>query len=317
VRLSALLLLILATFGSAAPAWAQFKDEAKESGIRFGEEQTSKYMAGAVITAANGPVRNVKALVPVPTDWPEQEVKIVNEDLSPDVKKAGYREMLGVKQLLIEVPMIGGGQEIHCRITFEVKRRMVLPPEDTSTLRVPKKAPREVLKYLGASPFIETRNREVIKLAKEAVEAKESAWDKVAAICETTRQKVEYKKSDSKGAVAALRDGFGDYEELNAVFIALCRVNDIPARTVWVQGFCYSEFYLEDEQGKGFWIPCQIAGKGEFPEKPDFRAIIQKGDNFTVPEKNVPQRFVSEHMRGLPFPGSGAPSIKWVREVVD
>lgn len=317
MRFSALLLLILAILGSAAPAGAQFKDEAKESGIRFGEEKITKYRAGAIISAANGPVRNVKALLPVPTEWPEQEVKVVNEDLSPDIKKAGYRDMLGVKQMLIEAPTIGGGQEIHCVVTFEIKRKMVLPPEDTSKLRIPKKAPREVLKYLGASPFIETRSRDVMKLAKEAVEGKESAWDKVAAICATTRQKVEYKKGDSKGAVFALRDGFGDIDELNSVFIALCRVNDIPARTVWVEGSCYSEFYLEDEQGKGIWIPCQVAGKGDFPEQPDFRAIIQKGDNFTVPEKKEPQRFVSEHMRGLPFPGSGAPKIKWVREVVD
>ena len=316
MRLSALLLLIL-TFGAVSPAGAQFKADEKSSGIRFGEEQTTKYQAGAVISAPNGPVQNVRALLPVPTEWPEQEVKVIVEDLSPDVKKAGYRELPGVRQMLIEVPTIGGGQEIHCLVTFEIKRRMVLPPEDTSSLRIPKKAPRDVMKYLGASPFIETRNREVIKLAKAAVEGKESAWEKVEAICAKTREKVEYRKSDSKGAVAALRDGFGDYEELNSVFIALCRVNDIPARTVWVQGFCYSEFYLEDEQGKGLWMPCQIAGTGEFPEKPDFRAIIQKGDNFTVPEKNVPQRFVSEHMRGLPFPGSGAPKVKWVREVVD
>jgi hypothetical protein len=317
VRLSALLLLTLISLGTSSPAWAQFKADENGAGLRFSEEQITRYQAGAVISAPNGPVRNIRALVPVPTDWPEQEVKVINEDMSPDVKKAGYRELDGFKQLLIEVPTIGGGQEIHCLITFEVKRKMVLPPEDTSGLRIPKRAPREVLKYLGASPFIETRNREVIKLAKAAVEGKESAWEKVAAICETTRAKVEYTKSDSKGAVAALRDGSGGYEELNSVFIALCRVNDIPARTVWVQGFCYSEFYLEDEQGHGIWIPCQVAGKGDFPEKPEPRTIIQKGDNFKVPEKKVPLRFVSEHLRGLPFPGSGAPSVKWVRKVVD
>lgn len=298
-------------------AWAQFKAEEAGQGIRFGEEKTTKYRAGAIITAAGGPVQNVRALVPVPFDWPEQEVRIIDEEVSPEVKKVGYRELNGVKQLLIEAPLVAAGQEIKCLITFEVRLRKILPPDDPAQLRIPKKAPREVLKYLGASPFIETRNRELILLAKQAVEGKETAWDKVEGIFNLTREKVEYKKGDLKSAVAAVRDKQGDTEELNCVFISLCRINDIPARMVWVQGFCYSEFYLEDADGKGTWIPCQAAGNLPFPEMPDFRTIIQKGDNFTVPEKPKPLRFVNEHLRGIPFPGSGPPSVKWIREVVE
>jgi hypothetical protein len=123
---------------------------------------------------------------------------------------------------------------------------------------------------------------------------------------------VEYRTSDLKGAYAALKDGFGDCEELTSLFIALCRVNKIPARTVWVQGHCFAEFYLETPAGEGYWMPCQIAGESAFPEMPDFRPILQKGDSFKVPEEKEPQRYVHEILKGVPYPGSGSPAVKWI-----
>ena len=84
--------------------------------------------------------------------------------------------------------------------------------------------------------------------------------------------------------MAALKDKTGDCEELTSLFIALCRASDIPARTVWVPGHCYPEFYLEDDEGKGHWFPCQAAGSRAFGGIPEQKPILQKGDNFSVPE---------------------------------
>ena len=302
---------------AASPLHAQFKDSDSGEGVQYGEEKTTKYQAGVIITAANGPIRNLRATVPVPFDWPEQEVRIVEEEVSPEVKKVGYRDLDGVKQLLVIVPQLAGGQQAKCLITFEVKRRVIEPPADPSKFHIPKRAPREVLKYLGASPYIETRNREIVSLAKETVEGKESAWETVEAIYDTTRDKVEYKEGKLKGAVAALRDGDGDCEELTSLFIALCRSSGIPARTVWVQGHCYPEFYLEDSKNQGHWIPCQAAGTRMFGEMTELRPILQKGDNFNVPEKKDPQRYVAEMLKGTPYPGSGGPRVEWIREMVD
>ena len=52
---------------------------------------------------------------------------------------------------------------------------------------------------------------------------------------------------------------------------------------VWVPGHCYPEFYLEDAEGRGHWIPCQAAGTRAFGSMPEHRPILQKGDNFRVP----------------------------------
>ena len=39
-----------------------------------------------VIKASGGACRGMTGYVPVPTDWPEQEVNIVEEDISPEAK---------------------------------------------------------------------------------------------------------------------------------------------------------------------------------------------------------------------------------------
>jgi hypothetical protein len=312
VKLSAYLLAASFSFALTLPIRAQFKSADVGSSVRLGEEQTSKYQVGATIAAINGPVKNVQVLLPVPFDWPEQEAKIAEENLPAGAKIKGYQKYDGVRRLILFIPKIAGSEEITCSVTFDVKRRMVLPPADPSQLQIPKKASRELAKYLKASPYIETGKKEIVELAKAAVADRETAWDKVAAICETTREKVEYRTSDLKGAFAALKDGFGDCEELTSLFIALCRVNDIPARTVWVSGHCFAEFYLETAAGEGYWMPCQIAGAGDFPEMPDFRPILQKGDSFKVPEEKLPQRYVHEVLTGIPLPGSGSPTVKWI-----
>ena len=156
---------------------------------------------------------------------------------------------------------------------------------------------REVRRYLGTSPFIETRHPQIRSSAKEATEGKENAWEKVEAIYDWVREHVEYKDGALKGALAALRDGNGDCEELSSLFIAMCRVSGIPARTVWLPGHCYPEFYLEDKAGHGRWFPCQAAGTRDFGGMSEFRPILQKGDNFRVPEQKEPQRYVAELLK--------------------
>src|SRR5688572_393248 len=62
-------------------------DKPLPNGIRFGNKITQRYKVGVVITAPGGPCAGVYATIPVPTDWPEQQVKIVAEEISPSVKE--------------------------------------------------------------------------------------------------------------------------------------------------------------------------------------------------------------------------------------
>jgi hypothetical protein len=93
----------------------------------------------------------------------------------------------------------------------------------------------------------------------------------------------------------------------------------VPARLVWVHNHCYPEFYLQDADGEGHWLPAESAGTRAFGEMPIARTIMQKGDNFRVPERPRDRlRYASDYLTGKPATkGSGKPSVKYLREVVD
>src|SRR5690606_11636573 len=126
---------------------------------------------------------------------------------------------------------------------------------------------------------------------------------------------VKYENGELKGAIKALHDKTGDCEELSSLFIALCRAQKIPARTVWVPDHCYPEFYLADADGNGVWFPCQAAGSRAFGGIPEDRPILQKGDNFRDPDRPKEKlRYVSENLTGKG--GGGRPKVKFIREEV-
>ncbi len=284
-------------------------------GVRLDQQEKQRWKVGLTITATNGPVMGVFGTVPVPTDWPEQTVQVVDEDISHHVQRVRYRTLdNGVKQMLVRIPRLNRGDTASALVTFEVTKHSTLPPLDTDQLVVPKKMPREIRKYLGTSPYIEVRDRRIRSLAKELNVDQQGAWQTVETIFDWVRDNIEYKNGELKGAVAALRDGDGDCEELTSLFIALCRANKIPARTVWIPRHCYPEFYLEDAQGNGHWLPCQVAGVREFGGMHDFKPILQKGDNFKVPEKKKPQRYVAEFLTAKS--ASGAPKVRFTRELL-
>jgi hypothetical protein len=211
------------------------------------------------------------------------------------------------------------GEEAHALVTFEVTRHAWLAPEETSIFKLPvkKKLPRELLQYLGSSPKIESTNRKIKALAKE-VAAKEhaTAWEHVEALYDLTREKVVYKNGPNKGALAALNDGSGDCEELTSLFIALCRASEIPARTVWVPEHCYPEFYLLDEEGEGHWLVCEMTGSRMFGANPNQLPILQKGDNFRVPERpKENQRYVAEYLTAKQI--GPKPKVKFVRKAIN
>ena len=292
-------------------------DAISVKGCRLGEESVQHWKVGVIVTAKGGPCRGIVATVPVPIDWPEQEVRVVDEQSSP-FAKVGDRLVAGtVKQMLINIPMLPAGEVVEVTVTFEVARRALLQPADTSIFQLPpvKKLPKDIRPFLGPSPYIESRHRKIISLSKEIMTEKESegAWAQVEGLFDWVREHMTPSRSPIplKGAVKALADGNGDCEDLSSLFIALCRAGNIPARTVWVPGHCYPEFYLNDDEGVGHWFPCEPHGARAFGETPEQRPVLQKGDNFRVPERpRDRQRYVAEFLTGA----GGKPSVKWIRE---
>jgi len=248
---------------------------------------------------ATGACSGILATIPVPMDWPEQQVKVLDEQRSGQVSPLRYRKIAdGVKQILIAIPRLAAGDTASVLVTFEVTKSPIQGPDETHSWKIPARPAANLRQYLGISPSIETTHPEIRRLAGEIVQGKTSDWDKVRAIYDWVRTNVKYQfDPELKGALTALRAGQGDCEELTSLFIALCRANSIPARSVWIPGHCYPEFYLETPDGQGRWFPCQAAGADEFGAMHEARPILQKGDTFRVPGESAPKRYVAETFR--------------------
>ncbi len=285
--------------------------------------QTHKWEFGISVRAAAGPCNSVVGTFPVPADWPEQQVKVASQQISPGIPRHNYRQIEGLKQMVFDAPQIPTGGTAECFVTFEITRHEQIPPRNTDSLVVPKNLPNEIKKFLGPSPLIEATNAKVRSLAREMTDEKDSTWQQVKSIQAGVRETVKYEpnpKDKNKGVLAVLRDGKADREDLNATFVAICRAAKIPARMVWSVDFCYAEFYLEDAPAtaeenadgpeekpaakdkkakqpkgpKGNWYPCVMQDdKSELGACKDYRPILGKGDNFKVPEEKAVQRWVN------------------------
>jgi transglutaminase-like putative cysteine protease len=151
--------------------------------------------------------------------------------------------------------------------------------------------------------------------AAEAAPIATGDWERVEAIYDYVIDHVKYEEgAQDKSSVQALKDGKADCHGISALFVAMCRTAKVPARMVWVDAHQYAEFYLEDEAGKGHWYPVQSAGTRSFGEMPMPKVILQKGDNFRVPERRRERlRYASDFAIFLSTPKS-KPSITYVRE---
>jgi hypothetical protein len=287
-----------------------------EPRIRFGREQTKQFRVGFNVDASAGSVTGIVATMAVPMDWPEQTVKIVKEEITPNCRVT-YRNLDGgVKQMVVNIPRLAKGEKASVEQIYECTLREILPPEETTDFVIPKKVNKDLAKLLLPSPFIESNSPEIKKLAAEIIQGQSTAWEQSEAILNWVRENVKYKfATDIKPAIAALKDKEGDCEELSSLFIAFCRVNKIPARAVWVPGHTYPEFYLEDAAGNGHWFPCQAAGNSkEFGQMYEDRPILQKGDNFKVPEEKMPQRYVKQFLKAAN--AQADPKVQFILERV-
>ncbi|TWU28293.1 transglutaminase-like domain-containing protein [Bythopirellula polymerisocia] len=190
----------------------------------------------------------------------------------------------------------------------------------------PKKQPAEASESEPASdePDGEAASAAVDAGPEQSADDEETLtpWQRVETIYDYVQDNVQYVEGDDKTAVETLTDGTGDCHDISALFVALCRADKVPARLVWVHEHCYAEFCLADADGDLHWFPCessgtrgQTAGVRAFGAMPQPRVIMQKGDNFRVPERPRERlRYATDFFIGVPVRGSGKPLMKYIRE---
>ncbi|MBQ8286951.1 MAG: transglutaminase domain-containing protein, partial [Thermoguttaceae bacterium] len=291
-----------------------------QRGPRFGKAISTKYRAGMIFEArANGGCKDLLGTAPVPTEFPEQKVRTLEENF-PRSARVDYRDLKegGARQMVFRMRELKPGQRVEATVLFEVTRRPLLPPSQPEIYRFPKTVSRDLRRYLKAGDYIESTSKTVRKLASDIIEQVEEAnkdatdWEKIDALFEYVRTEISYKEAQvekpMRGALAALRTRDGDCEDMSALFIAMCRSLDVPARLVRVPGHCWAEFYLVDDEKNGYWFPAQVAGTEELGSMQDVRVILQKGDSFRLPESPkedslyVKELFTGQVKEGAPDP---------------
>lgn len=292
---------------------------APESLLTYDSPQTQTWKIGLILETGRTQCGNVLSTFPVPTDWPEQTVRLVDQEVDGYVTYWRPRELPGgVKQVVLGMNHVPAAAEVKLLLTFEIERSRILGPETTDHLEIPKRISRDLRFATGNSPYIDASHPRIKAAAREiAAMPAENDWEKVEQIYDWVREKIEYTEGKLKSASDALIDGTGDCEEMTSLFVALCRNHRIPARMVWIPGHCYPEFYLVDAKGEGAWFPCQAAGTRQFGRMDEYRPVLQKGDRFKVPELSAPQRYVSEFFSCKKLRGSGEPDPHFVRELID
>ena len=207
-------------------------------------------------------------------------------------------------------------------VTFEISRSQFLAPEKTDGYKIPDaQEARSATCAVTWCPARRSRaaTRRSASWPRRSGPTRKKAWEHVEAIYDWVREHVKYDEAaSSRGALAALKDGNGECEDMTSLFIAICRAAGIPARTVWVPGHCYPEFYLVDDKGEGHWFPCQAAGPRAFGCIPETKPILQKGDNFRPPNSKPKdrQRYLAEFIKCTPLNPGGDPKVTFIREAV-
>ncbi len=304
--------------GDDAPESAS-ADEKGENGPIYWATRTLDMRFGLTFSANDNYCTNLHATLPFPMTWPEQEVELLDFEM-PEFARYHLRpSKQGVGEIIIDMQRMNPNDVFDVFATVRIKKSFIKKPENTDKLVFAKRPGRnkQLSIYLGDSPYIETKTKQIRMIASELREQNHpTAWEHVEAIYDWVRSKIRYENGEIKSTTQALKDGTGDCEEMTGLFIAICRASDIPARCVWVPDHCYPEFYLEDEQGHGYWFPCQIAGERQFGEINEYRPIRQKGDRFKTPESKTYVRYLAETFT-CKLKGSIGPAAPTIRPILD
>ena len=289
----------------------------RDPALELADPRTYRLHVVVRISAPDAAAQNIVATCPIPMEWPEQHVRLLSEQVSP---RARCTEQIIPGQAAIlkfQVSRVDKGETAFVDRMYEITRyrtKFTIPPDE---LQMPRAIPAELRdQYTGIAPGVQINDRKMIDLATmlETSSHDQGPWNTAKAFWAWTRDNVKFENGDFRGAMHAIEQRCGDCEEMSALFVGLCRLSKIPARTVWVYSHDYPEFYLVDKNGKGHWIPAQVLGPAWFGEMAEYRPILQKGDRFYDPLQKQYVRYVPQTVKG--FNAKVNPKVEFHHDVI-
>ena len=302
-----------ATLPTTAGAKSVTQKVVKDPAMELTDPRTYRLNVVLKVEAPDGKLTNVVAVEPIPMDWPEQQVRLISQKLSPGARVTQEVIPGQAAMLRLQVATIPQGGSATVERLYEITRHRMqfkMPPEE---LDHPKRPPAELRDALtGPAPGLETQHPKIVSLTEGLRHRanNQGPWYMVKGFWQWTRDNVKFENGDFRGALFAVENKCGDCEEMSALFVSMCRLSNVAARTVWVEGHDYPEFYLADRQGVGHWIPAQVVGPAWFGEMAEYRPIFQKGDRFY-------DRFQKQYTRYVPHTARADGSSTQPKLIVD
>lgn len=178
-----------------------------------------------VITLQNTtatPLEQIKVKVPLINQNSTYQT-VVKEDynLIPEDTILGSFEN---RKATFTIDSLAPGEKSEVIISYHLD----IKPTANSTLN-------NLSEYLSASEKIESTHPEIISLAEKLTAGKEGNYEKARAIYEFVRDYIKYNSNSphrNKGALNALKTAEGVCEDYAALFVALSRAANIPARQI-------------------------------------------------------------------------------------
>jgi hypothetical protein len=306
------------SFGPQPPAWQIipvvgdgkwiWTEPPKEKGYL---EPRQFELSIGVELQGKGDAAEIKATTPVPLEAPEQKIDDVT--VETDGCAAEIRKLTtDSSKLFLAAPGIAAGQSIVARARYKLTLLKQYHGYEKDQFPATQKISKDLTRlYLGDSPGIQTKIKEVRELVKEIAGQLTHPWDKARAFYEWVWANIKGRPQIYTSVTAALKDRVGDCEERAAVFVAFCRASGIPARLVWVPNHNWTEMHLVDEQGKGHWIPVHTAAYSWFGWTGVHELVLQKGDNIVIPEHKSKQRLVMDWEQHL----GAKPKVRYFAEL--
>jgi len=256
----------------------------------------------------------IQAFAPIPREWPEQRIEAVAPQT---VRCKAKSESVPPGAAAMEISTAQLRPKEVASVTY-VQRVFVKP-------RAPKRAedypslPKLDAKskaYVMPTPTIDPSDAAIKKKAAEVCKDETVPWEKARKLSLWTFNHLEYKLMAYTSAKEAFNAKIGDCEERSSLFIALCRSQGIPARSVispgkkrTESGHCWTEILLADVDGNPEWLPVDV-GQRWFGELPIAPMVLQKGDSY--PKFGAGrQRVLGHWARG----GSGHLTLEYEQEV--
>ncbi len=259
-----------------------------------------------------GGATQIKASTPIPVPCPEQ--KIESEDIETEGCEAEIREVGPfARQLFLAAPQIAAGETIRAVIRQKLTISKEYLGYDRGQFPLKQTISSDVRKaYLGESPGINPQAPEVRQLLAKLRSEADHPWDLAKKFADWIRESIRPFIAPFSGATNALKNRRGECADMAALFVALCRAAEIPARIVWVPNHNWSEFCLLDQHKQEQWIPVHTAAYFWFGWTGVHELVIQKGDRIRVPERNKIYRLLEDWLQW----SGRKPQARYLAEVI-